>query len=324
MQENNRKKYPFFLAMLILLPVIVYIYILEPGQKSEKKLYSVILYQGGENEWNTLEAGIEQARADAGIMINYVYLEKSDTAEEEIRAIRKEMNSGTSGILLASVDSEELQQKLADEKITVPLVFVETGAGDAYPVIRADDYQMGKMLGKAILEESKLEDVPILILGEKMERDSVQLRYEGLTDVFKEAGKSDLLRNETGKKMTEILEVIKEVQQEKGKAVALDKYSTEQTAAVWEEYQNFSQKVKSRQAVYGIGNTLTTVNDLDNEKLTALVYQNEFSMGYQGIMALAEKRSSDWIRANIGISYHLVTKDTMYEEEHARLLFPNS
>ena len=284
MQENNRKKYPFFLAMLILLPVIVYIYILEPGQKSEKKLYSVILYQDGENEWNTLEAGIEQARADAGIMINYVHLEKGDTAEEEIRAIRKEMNSGTSGILLASVDSEELQQKLADEKITVPLVFVETGAGDAYPVIRADDYQMGKMLGKAILEESKSEDVPILILGE----------------------------------------VIKEVQQEKGKAVALDKYSTEQTAAVWEEYQNFSQKMKSRQSVYGIGNTPTTVNDLDNEKLTALVYQNEFSMGYQGIMALAEKRSSDWIRANIGISYHLVTKDTMYEEEHARLLFPNS
>ena len=324
MREKNRKKYPFFLVIWILLPVMIYSYVLKPEQTSGKMLYSVILYQDEENEWNTLEAGAEQARADAGIMVNYVHLSKTDTAEDEIRAIRKEIRSGTAGILLAGVDSEELPKRLEEENITVPLVFVETGAGDAYPVIRADDYQMGRMLGNAILEDNITENAPILILGEKTERDSVGLRLQGLTDVLKEEGKDSLIRDETGKKIEELSDVITEVQQENGKAAALDKYSVEQTAALWEECQNYSLKKGTGQAVYGIGNTLTTVNDLDNEKLAALVYQNEFSMGYQGIMALAEKRSTDWIRANIRISYHLVTKDTLYEEEQARLLFPNS
>lgn len=328
MREKNRKNYPVLLMAAVLIPIMAYASMAEPEQKKEKKLYSVILYQDMENEWIMLEAGAEQAKDDTDMMVNYVYLEPEADVDDEIRAIQKETDLGTSGILLAGVDSEKMQEKLTDAGITVPLVFVESGAGDAYPVIRADDYQMGVTLANAVLEKldekEQTESTTVLILGEQMVRDSVQLRYQGLMDTLTHSGKKILIQDETGKKTEDLTEILTEVQQEQGVVAALDKYTTEKAADLWEEYQSLSQKKKSMQPVYGIGNTAVTVNDLDNEKLSALVYQNEFSMGYQGMMALAEKRTADWIAKNISISYNMVTKETLCEEEHARLLFLNS
>ena len=54
------------------------------------------------------------------------------------------------------------------------------------------------------------------------------------------------------------------------------------------------------------------------------MYQNEFNMGYQGITCLAEKRKKKWIEENTGISYRMVTKESLYEDENERLLFSNT
>ena len=285
MREKNRRKYPILLAAAVLIPVTVYGYIMETAQQNEKKLYSVVLYQDAENEWSLLEEGAEQAKDDAGIMLNYVHLNENDTLEDEILAIQREEKLGTSGVLVACTNSEKMEEELKKNRITVPVVFVESGAGEEYPVVRAGDYQMGKTLGEKVLSEMLPGDGPIIILGEKMERDSVQSRYQGVTDTLKTSGEEIEIKDETGKKTEEITDVIVEALQSNGKAVTLDKYSTEQTSALWEEYQSHSQRKKTRLQIYGIGNTAATVNDLDNENLAALVYQNEFSMGYQGIMA---------------------------------------
>lgn len=271
-----------------------------------------------------LEAGAEQAKDDARIMINYVHLDANNTTEDEILAIEREEKLGTSGVLVACIEKEKMKEELKKSNISVPMVFIESGVGEEYPVIRADDYRMGKTLGKKVLSEMLPEDGPIIILGERMDRDSMQNRYCGVTDALKASGEEIEIIDETGKKTEEIMDAVVEVLQSNGKAVTLDKYSTEQTAALWEEYQSHSQRKKTRLQIYGIGNTAATVNDLDNENLAALVYQNEFSMGYEGIMALTEKREADWINENIHISYNIVTKENLYDEEHARLLFPNS
>ena len=324
MKEKNRRKYPILLAAAVLVPVTVYGYITETVQKNEKKLYSVVLYQDEENEWAMLEAGAEQAKDDARIMINYVHLDANNTTEDEVLAIQREAELGTSGVLVACSEKEKMKEELKKSNISVPIVFIESGADEEYPVIRADDYQMGKTLGKKVLSEMLPEDGPVIILGERMDRDSMQSRYRGVTDALKASGEEIEIIDKTGKKTEEIMDVVEEVLQNNGKAVTLDKYSTERISALWKEYQSYSQRKKTRLQIYGIGNTTTTVNDLDNENLAALVYQNEFSMGYQGIMVLTEKREADWMNENIHISYNIVTKETLYDEEHARLLFPNS
>ena len=246
MNEKNRRKYPILLAAAVLIPVTVYGYITETVQKNEKKLYSVVLYQDAENEWAMLEAGAEQAKDDARIMINYVHLDENNTTEDEILAIQREEELGTSGVLVACIEKEKMKEELKKSNISVPMVFIESGAGEEYPVIRADDYQMGKTLGKKVLSEMLPEDGPVIILGERMDRDSMQSRYRGVTDVLKASGEEIEIIDETGKKTEEIMSVAVEVLQSNGKAVTLDKYSTERISALWEEYQSYSQRKKTR------------------------------------------------------------------------------
>ena len=129
MNEKNRRKYPILLAAAVLIPVTVYGYITETVQKKEKKLYSVVLYQDAENEWAMLEAGAEQAKDDARIMINYVHLDENSTTEDEILAIQREEELGTSGVLVACIEKEKMKEELKKSNISVPMVFIESGAG---------------------------------------------------------------------------------------------------------------------------------------------------------------------------------------------------
>ena len=120
MNEKNRRKYPIFLAAAVLIPVTVYGYITETVQKNEKKLYSVVLYQDAENEWAMLEAGAEQAKDDARIMINYVHLDANNTTEDEILAIEREEKLGTSGVLVACIEKEKMKEELKKKQHISP------------------------------------------------------------------------------------------------------------------------------------------------------------------------------------------------------------
>lgn len=107
----------------------------------------MILYQNTEDEWGTLIQGIMQAEEDLNVDVNYIYLSENDTAEDQIKEVNKEIRGKSSGILMAAVNSREIQEVLENMMISIPIIFVETGAGDSFPVIRSDDYAYGKGLG---------------------------------------------------------------------------------------------------------------------------------------------------------------------------------
>lgn len=324
-----KKKYQWhiwavFVMAAVILGILYYYGVF--AQKSENTaVYSVILYQNTNDEWTTLMEGTEQAEEDLNINVNYVYLAKGDTAEEQAAAIRREINAGSSGILMAAVDSEGLQNVLDSMYIKVPVLCVETGAGEEFPVLRADDHAMGKAMGEAILKDMDHtgEERRVTVLTEYMERDSVRLRYEGIKEALQKAENPVVIEECTRlKKDLSLGRFIRSVFYNKSPyLVTLDKYVTEQAATVWtacrqeHETNDFSCKI------YGIGNTAQTVNNLDNENIAVLMYQNEFKMGYQGITYLVEKRRKEWIEENTDIRYRMVTKETLYEDDHERMLF---
>ena len=87
----TKKKYPWriwtvFLMAAVILGILYY-YGIFAQQKEKTPVYSVILYQNTNDEWTTLVEGTEQAEEDLDIHINYVYLAKEDTAEEQAASI---------------------------------------------------------------------------------------------------------------------------------------------------------------------------------------------------------------------------------------------
>lgn len=316
----KKKRFQWKSLAILLAAVItlggLYYYGVFVRKKEIPSVYSVILYQETEDEWGTLIQGIMQAEKDLKVDVNYIYLSENDTAEDQIKVVNKEIREKSSGILMAAVNSQEIQKAMEKMLISVPIIFVETGAGDSYPVIRSDDYAMGKALGEAVLQDMEQTGTPgkVTIITENMERDSVSLRYKGIKDTLEHADQNVLISSLSGDFSAGLFEQIPYL-------ITLDKSTTERAAALWKESGQIRRKNGDICKIYGVGNTAQTVNALDNEDISLLVYQNEFNMGYQGLTCLVKNKKKEWIEKNTSIRYRTVTKESLYEDENERLLF---
>lgn len=295
-------------------------------QKKEPEKYSVILYQYTDNSWASLHEGVEQAAIDYDVSINYVTMAVDAGVEDQKALIDRELDNGAQGLLVAAVDSEGLKEKLAEAEKKVPVVTVETGVSDEITHIGADDYKMGYELGKKVLEDfSGKKRTAVAVIKEYMERRSVQERYRGVMDAIKEAGQKaaavDWTRGEGDYDLSLYLKT-EASDWRGGPVIALDKYSMEELLEGCQILKSeFQEGQIELPLLYGIGNTDVIVNGLDQGRVQALVYQNEFNAGYQGMEALIQKKRKKSMGSR-RIKYQLVTRDTLYETENQRLLFP--
>lgn len=315
-----------FLAAVVALLAFVYYGNASVMPRDEPEKYSVILYQYTDNSWGSLSEGVEQAGRDYGVSISYVTMAIDAKKEDQEALIDREIENGAQGLLVSAVDSEGLKEKLLEAEKKVPVVTVETGVGEEITHIGADDYQMGYTLGEKLLEDYKGKgSCQVAVIKEYMERLSVKERYQGLRDAL-----------ESGEVRTEIVEWIRgegdynlalylktkcSAWSEKA-VVALDKYSMEELIEGGQMLRAESgEKDMGLPLFYGIGNTDIIVNGLDQGEVQALAYQNEFNAGYQGMETLIQKKRDKGYSSR-SIKYQLVTKDTLYETENQRLLFP--
>ena len=74
--------------------------------------------------------------------------------------------------------------------------------------------------------------------------------------------------------------------------------------------------------IYGIANSDKAVYYLDNEEIKALIYQNEFSIGYLGVKEILNEKVYEKKSAANMVEYEIINKSNMYSEEYQKLLFP--
>ena len=202
-KRNHIAIWAVIFAAVVLLAVSYY-YGAIRGTSDSPSVYSVILYQNTDNEWTTLLEGIRQAEEDFGLKVNYVNMSTGDTAQEQAELIRREIDSGVSGILFAAVDSKALGDALKDDNIQIPLVALETGisgiSSSNYFSITGDDYGMGQALGQKILKDMEEQGSQrvVTVIREYMERDSVSQRYEGLVDQLSRRWRSRIFPGRKG------------------------------------------------------------------------------------------------------------------------------
>ncbi len=294
----------------------------EPGQ------YSVILYQNADGDWTALLEGIRQAEKDDSAVVNYVTMPLDSSPENELELIRREVDNGAEGILLAPIDSESLQGDVEAISKDVPILTLETGLGTRDADISGDNYAMGHLLGTHVASDmEKNGEKTVCVIKEYMQRQSVQQRCLGFTDAIKElipdADIQTYSRSE-GDYNLPLCIASMYVQGNTGiYLAALDKYCTEALieASSTSLLDGDAQSL-FRNRAFGIGNTEKTVSGLDTGSIRGLVYQNEFHMGYQGLQSLIAESRNKKPEQNTEVKYYYVTLETLYEPENQQLLFP--
>ncbi len=269
-----------------------------------QKEISVILYYSGKDGWESLQEGMKQAEDDFSVNINYVVMREDADGDEQIAAVEKEIENGAEGILIAVCDYEKFNIAMQELKFKVPIVTIESGLdSDLYPIITADNYEMGRRLGEEILKDfPEEEELTVVVEQENLNRDSVRQRREGLDDALE--GKAQIIS------IGELIGF-----QKPDVAVGLHKDSLVKLL-------DMKDKILKDVKIYGIGNTASIVAALDQGKMEKLVFQNEFNVGYLGVERLLSDINNVKYVENSKIDYYCVSRQELYGTQYEQLLFP--
>lgn len=317
----KNKKILFVILLLVclfgLLMISTYLYIAESRKQNHTSRISVIVYGSSTDRWATLKQGIEQGATDFGADVNFVTMKAEYDVDEQKMLIKREIENGAKGIILAVADSVRMSDAIKEAFLKIPIVMVETNTENAGEMscISADNYSMGLNIGRSILLGSE-ENRVIAIYKNSFQRSSVKDRYEGLIDSLQYAEYTlKIWENRAGVEEEERFLQDKLKKEPADVVVALDDRSLEAVAdaALMEEITV---------DIYGIGSTNKIVHYLDYGIIKSIVFQNEFNMGYLSMREIVNDIQEKEKELVVEIEFRTVNRETMYLPKNQRLVFP--
>lgn len=322
-----RRHSRFILALLLLtvlltlLSISTYFYINYSDQKEKASKISVIVYGSNSDRWATLKHGIDLGAADFGAEVSFVTMNSEADAVEQEMLLKRELDNGAEGIVLAAVDSRAMSEVVSKAADSVPVIMIETDVEDEEAIyISADNYSMGLNIGRSVLLNGN-EAKNVAILMNNKQRGSIIERYQGLTDCLQNS-KYKITLWEMGEEDTELtLYLQNKIKSDSPEVIiALDDNSLE---AVVDAFQTMEGRDNEPDIdIYGIGSTNKIVYYLDNGLIKSIVFQNEFNMGYLSIQEMFHNLDKNGNASDIELEFRTVNKDTMYLPKNQRLVFP--
>jgi ribose transport system substrate-binding protein len=324
------KKNKIYLGLLIsvVLGVIIYVSygMLNIGREEQYYSISVIVDNSGSDRWNAFKEGLNKGMEDdSRIHINVVSTTEFSSVEEECMIIERELENGADGVIVemcASNDEDGLFYQTVEQK---PLILVDTDIEPVgvYTMVSPDQYELGKTIANAVKESeeseiSGMDGITIGILSGNQNKFSMQQRMQGFMDVIKETD-AEILWN-IQKNMFETSEELESYICENpvDVIVGLENDETEKAADFLLENEDLHCRL------YGEGRSEKAVYYLDKGLIKTLIVVNEYYMGYQCVMAMADKLEAYVLlqEENREIDFLPVTKESMYDQNIGEILFP--
>lgn len=273
---------------------------------------AVVLYGENSNPWRALDQGIAQACAELGIERPLVSYAPADEPSRQAVLLRREVMNGVDGLLIAAADDAAMTEFLAGVEPGLPVVMLESGAGD-YPLVRVDDANMARMLADECMV--KHEEIAIVYAGRS--RESVRVRQDAFIARMQAMGREPILLTPPAEDALDgfLASALAVNQQEIDCLVALDTLTLEGTLAAL-------PAAMVEISLCGIGTSNQVVNALDTGTIEMLVCPNEYAVGYLGAYLLAQQLGLVRDVPQPNIEYRLVTRENMYLPDIERLIFP--
>lgn len=304
--------------------------------KEEDTYYhvSVILNDSYNESWTLARNGMEQAAKDNHIILNYLYTNSMENAEEQMELIKREEENGAQGIItkLLPVRDQELSEELNSRKNLILMDCMLSASSDAeqsVETIGPDYYNMGRALANRIYSDFPKEETDLANMGSELRigliirKDEAisQIEKRGFLQAAKEKGISVSWIMESDPAQEEQKDWFRQIDRKKQVDVLV---ALENELSEWVvDYVEQPDAKNGKASLYGIGFSEKLIYYLDRGRISALAVPDEFNLGYQSVQALAEKITGKQQKSLAEkIRYALVDKATLYDEENEKMLFP--
>ena len=284
-----------------------------------KQQISIVVYGEDIQRWENLREGAEMAANEYGVEVNIVNNNDKSDWEEQIALIAKELKRGSDGFLIAAADSEGIEDFISEHSFPYPYVYIDAGKDTDSERIITDNYSIGGELASMLIREED-EKAKIAIVLEDQEKDSINERIEGFMSVMNENNRDFICWKRLESEKTIQLKLFLQMVLTKEAVDVIVALDTETLESTVDAVRNLNKNIK----IYGAGNSDQVVHELDSGHCVALAYQDEFSMGYLGVINLLEQMGlkRDNKETENQVEYRIVTRDSLYLPENEKLLFP--
>lgn len=318
-------KNKIYLMILIssLLGVIIYVAygMMNIGKEKQHYTISVIVNNSNSDRWNAFKEGMNQGADDNGVYLNVVSTPEFASLEEECFIIRRELENASDGVIVEMYESEDTDGKFAEALSETPTVMVENVSAPycLYSVVRPDNKKMGEAIARAVIEGEKdhMEGLKIGILGGNQKKVSMQQRMKGFEKVIEDTGAKIQWR--IVQKVSDNPDILKRNMEEFAAdvIVSMDNDETEWAVDYLLETGDTSHRL------YGEGRSEKNVYYLDKGMIQTLVVPNEYYMGYESVNILLQELENIAVPGEeTEVDFLSVTKDTMYDDDVVKILFP--
>lgn len=272
---------------------------------------SVILREG-DGAASTLRKGMEQAAADLNVELRFLTLSTDNSAEEQALLLEREATGNVSAILLVPVDREIIGDAVSTAADKTTVVAVETGmtAWGASADVCMDHTALGEAIGVAAL--SGVPQGGLVLLLDSLPGDNgIRERLEAAKTLLRREGRQvRVFQWKPGDEtLTDILQI-----ERPDAVIAFEASALSKAAELIGE--------KEMPLLYGCGSTPDIADALERGRITAIAAVNVFSEGYFAVqIAAAAARHQPQSEVPV-IAFSVVRKETMYQSENQKLLFP--
>lgn len=304
--------YVMFLVLLFLMCSTDLI-IREP----EREIYqiAVIIEDTRSDNYSNFRKGMDQAAMEFNVDVHFFTLYEKSDAEQQMELMEREQQDGADALIVVPADEERVVRK----SMAVPVVFLQpdvmgnSGVGN----IVIDYEQMGRQLAHEMLKKIPA-DCSVWMLTDPARQSSMdRLFLKGADTVFMEEGRRICVieRNE-----------------ETGFSISLDALDTDEKVVLLAENSEILIEVSGMLTddpaasehicgLYGRGNTVPILNDLDRGHITGICVTDDFSIGYLSVRAAVQAlEGADSVPVMADIYY--IEKENLREPDYEKLLFP--
>lgn len=294
--------------------------------QANKKLVIAVIPKGTVHLfWQSVHAGAKTAGQELGVDIRWIGPQTETMKEQQISIVENQITSQVDGIVLAPQDQNALVgvvNRAADSNI--PLVVFDSGIATENYVsfVATDNYQGGV---KAAEEMGRLLNSQGTVIITRVDpgSDSTNQREKGFEDTLKQKfpniqivdsqyGYSDRAKS---RQVTEDMLVA----HPDVNAIFGPNESSTSGALLALEGQNLAGK----KIFVGFDSSPELIKAMEEKKIHALVLQNPFNMGYQGVKACVAHLNGETVERRIDTGVYVITPENMTDPENQKLLSPD-
>jgi ribose transport system substrate-binding protein len=294
-------------------------------RKRERPLYAVIPKGQAHIFWQTVHAGAAAAAEEARVDIAWNGPAMETDLTRQISIVDDFINRHVDGIELAPEDRQALVPTIRRaKKAGIPLTVIDSGADtdDYVCFVATDNYGGGALAARhlATLLNQRGDVAVIAVLPgaastlarEQGFKDTIEKEFPDIKIVALQYGMSDRARS---------LGVTEDILA--GHPTLAGIFASNESSTIGADQAIKARSLSGKVRLVGFDSSPSLIEDLRGGTIDALVLQDPFQIGYQGLKALVEFRAGRAPSKRLDLAPVLVTRENLEDSKIQKLISPD-